>query len=54
MYKIGDRTVESDSIAVSAEGETLASEYDMFYGLPEMTKFDKMIVNFKNMWIRME
>ena len=53
-YRIGDRTVESDSIAVSAEGETQASEYDMLYGLPEMTRFDKMIVNFKNMWIRME
>lgn len=53
-YRVGDRTVESDSISVSAEGDIQASDYDMLYGLPEMTKFDKMIVNFKNMWIRME
>ena len=53
-YRIGDRRVESDSIAVSIEGDIQASEYDMLYGLPEMTKFDKMIVNFKDMWIRME
>lgn len=53
-YRIGDRTVEADSIAVAAEGDIQGSGYDMLYGLPEMTGFDKMIVNFKNMWIRME
>ncbi len=53
-YKIGDRTVKTDSIAVAVEGDIQASTHDMLYGLPEMTKFNKMIINFRRMWVGME
>lgn len=53
-YKIGDRTVKTDSIAVAVEGDIQASTHDMLYGLPEMTKFNKMIINFRQMWVGME
>lgn len=53
-YKIGDRTVKSDSVRVAMEGDLQGEEFDMLYGLPEMTAFDKMILNFKDMWLRME
>lgn len=53
-YGIGDRIVETDSLGVSAEGDIQGSTHDMLYGLPEMTRFDKMIINFKDMWVGME
>lgn len=53
-YKIGDRTVKSDSVRVAMEGDLQGEEFDMLYGLPEMAAFDKMILNFKDMWLRME
>lgn len=54
QYKIGDRTVQSDSVRVAMEGDIQGEAFDMLYGLPEMTAFDKMIINFKDMWLRIE
>lgn len=53
-YKVGDRIVTSDSVSVAMDGNIQGEEFDMLYGLPEMTSFDKMILNFKDMWLRME
>lgn len=53
-YRIGGKTIESDSVAIAIDGDIQATQYDMLYGLPEMTRFDRMILNFKDMWIKME
>lgn len=53
-YKIGNRVTVCDSIAIALQGDIQASEYDMLFGLPTMTPFDRMTINFQDMWVKME
>lgn len=54
QYRVGTEVVDCDSIATALQGDIQASEYDMLFGLPTMTSFDKMTINFQDMWIKME
>ncbi len=54
QYRVGTEVVGCDSIAIALQGDIQASEYDMLFGLPTMTSFDKMTINFQDMWIKME
>lgn len=53
-YNIGGQTLRSDSTTVSMEGSIQGEAHDMLLGLPEMTKFDRMIINFTDMWVKFE
>lgn len=53
-YNIGGQTLCSDSATVSMEGSIQGEAHDMLLGLPEMTKFNKMIINFTDMWVKFE
>lgn len=53
-YNIGGQTLRSDSATVSMEGSIQGETHDMLLGLPEMTKFDRMIINFTDMWVKFE
>lgn len=53
-YRIGEKEAVCDSVAIALQGDIQASEYDMLFGLPTMTSFDRMTINFQNMWVMME
>lgn len=53
-YNIGGQTLRSDSATVSMEGSIQGEAHEMLLGLPEMTKFDRMIINFTDMWVKFE
>lgn len=54
QYNIGGQTLRSDSATVSMEGSIQGESHDMLLGLSEMTKFDRMIINFTDMWVKFE
>lgn len=54
QYNIGGQTLRSDSASVSMEGTIQGETHDMLLGLPDMTKFDRMIINFTDMWVKFE
>ncbi len=52
-YKLGERTAEVDSVSVyvTEDGNT---GYDLLFGLPALTVFDCVTVNFTDMWVGVE
>lgn len=54
QYNIGGQTLRSDSATVSMEGSIQGEAHEMLLGLPVMTKFDRMIINFTDMWVKFE
>lgn len=53
-YKVGDRTAHIDSINVAMDEGEKGFKSDFLFGLNTLTSFDKVTINFTDMWIKMD
>ena len=53
-YKVGDRIAYIDSINVAIDEGEKGFKSDFLFGLNALTLFDKVTINFTDMWIKMD
>lgn len=53
-YRISDADYSKDSVIINTDTDIdVVSQYDCLFGLPSLTQHDLVIINFKNMWVKL-
>lgn len=53
-YKVGNTMAHTDSMSVAMDDGDKGFKSDFLFGLNTLTSFDKVNINFTDMWIKMD